>query len=939
MRDALAAVARGRGGLALVEGEPGIGKSALMSAALADAGLLGCQLQWAAADEQMGQRFPLRVMLDCLGVDARSTDPPRAEIAALLRGERLVGPPGAGDPVAAAVERLLRLVDQQCAVSPVVIVVDDLQWADEASLLTWTRLASVVAQLPLLLVGAHRPVPPRTEVELLRRTVKDRHGMLIELGPLADDAAHELVAQLVGASPGAELRRLSGQAAGNPLYLCEMIHAMLAGGAVVVKGTAELQVDGFHAPISLASAVQQRLRSLSPEAADSLRWAALLGQEFTVTDLAVVAGRSATELVTVIAEATAAGVVAEAGPRLRFRSPLIRRTLYEAIPQAMRVALHRKAAQALAESGAATERVAEHLLAAPVDRWGVGWLIENGEILATRAPLIAADLMERAVADSRVDDDQRQVLTAHLATVQFRLGRIGQTEARARLVLAYTRDPWRAGQMHWILGYALHRGGRTEEALAAVDDALAAPSVPSPWAARLQALRSLILAEGRGDVDAAQEAATLAVAMGEDVGDRFAVGHALSSLYFVHAASRDYPEALAVVDRGLAAVGEDANLSDLRTVLLDHRVFVLQNLDRMDDADATLRAVRELADRAGGAHQSQLHIAAGVYHYWVGRWDDALVDLGVASEDLSEPTNVGLRAHSLLLLLHGASALIAGHRDDRETAQARLQAGLDLGLHTASDRDNCDFLLAAESLAAERDGAPARALAVLSPILDPTFGRTLLRHQWLPDVVRLALDLDDTATARAAVEMCNAAAAREARPARAIAAATRCRGLLDGDAAALLSVAEHYRSVGRIVERAQTLEDMAVVLAQREEVIEARAALAEAHEIYTRLGANWDLRRADVRVRPYGIRRGSSGPRRSQGGVASGWAALTPTELAVARLVADGRSNPDIAAELFVSRRTIQTHVQNILTKLDVHSRVEIARQAMENLGLKGRRA
>ncbi len=941
LRDALAAVARGRGGLALVEGEPGIGKSALMSAALADAGRLGCQLLWAAADEHMGPRFPLRVMLDCLQVDARPKDPSRAEIAALLRGERPGGPPRTEDPVAAAVERLLRLVDQQCAVSPVVIVVDDLQWADEASLLMWHRLASVVEQVPLLLVGAHRPAPPHTEIQLLRRTVQDRHGTLIELGPLVEDATHQLVAQLVGAPPGAELRRLSRQAAGNPLYLCELVHAVVAECILVVNGTAELPVAGFHAPLSLASAVQHRLGSLSPEATHVLSWAALLGQEFTVTELAVVAGRSATELVNVIGEATAAAVVTEAGARLRFQYPLIRRMLYEAIPQAMRVALHRQAGQALAESGAATERVAEHLLAAAasVDRWVVGWLIENGEKLAARAPLIAVDLMERAVAHSGVDDDQRQVLSAHLATVQFRLGRIDQAEARARLVLAYTRDPWRAGQMHWILGYALHRCGRTEEAFAAVDHALAAPSVPSLWAARLQALRSLILAEGRGDPVAAREAAALAVAMGEEVGDRFAVGHALSSLFFVHAANRDYPEALAVVDRGLAAVGEEANLPDLRTVLLDHRVFALQNLDRLHDADATLRAVRELADRAGGAHQSQLHIAAGVHHYWVGRWDDALVDLGVASEDLSEPTSVGLRAQWLMLLLHGASALIAGHRDDRGTARARLQAGLDLGLHTASDRDNCDFLLAAESLAAERDGAPARALAVLSPVLDPTFGRTLLRHQWLPDVVRLALELGDAATARAAVEMCDSAAAGETHPARATAAATRCRGLLDGDAAALLSVAGHYRSVGRIVELAQTLEDAAVVLAQRDDVSEARDALSEAVEVYSRLGASWDLRRADVRVRPYGIRRSPSGPRRSHAGTASGWAALTPTELAVARFVAEGRSNPDIATELFVSRRTVQTHVQHILTKLDVHSRVEIARQAIENLGMTGESA
>jgi DNA-binding CsgD family transcriptional regulator len=926
----------------LVEGEPGIGKSALMSAAFADTQSHGCELLWGSADE-LSQRFPLRVMLECFGVDARALDPRRTEITALLRGDRPGGLLSGGDPVPAAVEQMLRFVDHLCAASPVVVVVDDLQWADESSLLVWYRLARLVEQLPLLMVGAYRPVPPRAEVEQLRRTVADGGGALVKLGPLGDEAISELVAELVGARPGVELRRLSAQAAGNPLYVGEMVHAVLSEQAVSISdGTAELDGSGFRAPVSLTSAVERRLGFLSAQVVDALRWAALLGQEFTVTDLAVVTGKPATELMRVVVEAMSAGVVADAGPRLAFRHPLIRRALYEATPRAMRLAVHRQAAQALAESGAAAERVAEQLLAAPasVDHWVVDWLADAAPSLATRAPLIAVELLERAVAHTSVEDDQRELLTAHLATIQFRLGRIDETEARAGQVLMHTRDPRRAAQMQWILGYVLYRSGRTEDAFTAVDQGLADASAPAVWAARLQALRSLILAGGRGDPIATEDAANRAVTMGEQAGDRFAVGHALSSLFFVHAASRDYAGALAVVDRALAVVGDDADFSDLRTILLDNRVFTLQNLDRLDDAEETLRAVREYAEQAGDAHRSRMHIAAGVHHYWVGRWDDALAELGVASEDLSEATNFGLRARWPMLLLHGAGALIAGHRDDRAAAQARLEAGLQLGLPTAGDRDNCDFLLAAEALVAEREGAPARALAVLAPILDPTFGQTLLRHQWLPDVVRLAIAVGDTTAARAAVDLCDAAAASEATPARAVAAAARCRGLLESDAAPLLSAAGHYRAVGRVVELAQTLEDAAVVLAQRDEIDGARAALVEAVELYGGLGADWDLLRAEVRVRPYGIRRSVLSTRRGRSHVAvSGWDALTPTELTVAGLVASGRSNPEIAVELFLSRRTVQSHVQHILTKLGAHSRVEIARQVLEAARLSGESA
>ncbi len=119
---------------------------------------------------------------------------------------------------------------------------------------------------------------------------------------------------------------------------------------------------------------------------------------------------------------------------------------------------------------------------------------------------------------------------------------------------------------------------------------------------------------------------------------------------------------------------------------------------------------------------------------------------------------------------------------------------------------------------------------------------------------------------------------------------------------------------------------MAVLLAGGEDRAAARAAYLEATEIYGRLGADWDLRRAGARLRPFGVRTRRSPSRRD--GPTSGWAALSPAEARIAGLVADGRSNPDIAAELLVSRRTIETHVSHILAKIGARSRVDIARQA-----------
>ncbi len=123
------------------------------------------------------------------------------------------------------------------------------------------------------------------------------------------------------------------------------------------------------------------------------------------------------------------------------------------------------------------------------------------------------------------------------------------------------------------------------------------------------------------------------------------------------------------------------------------------------------------------------------------------------------------------------------------------------------------------------------------------------------------------------------------------------------------------------------VEDLAAVLAKRGKHEEARAALNEAVSSYESLNARWDIRRAGSRLRPYGIRRGVHGPRGPR--AASGWAALTPTEVKIAALVARGDSTSEIARGMFLSRRTVQTYISHILAKLGAKSRVDIVREAL----------
>jgi DNA-binding CsgD family transcriptional regulator len=196
----------------------------------------------------------------------------------------------------------------------------------------------------------------------------------------------------------------------------------------------------------------------------------------------------------------------------------------------------------------------------------------------------------------------------------------------------------------------------------------------------------------------------------------------------------------------------------------------------------------------------------------------------------------------------------------------------------------------------------------------------------MPTIVRLALAVGDDQTARLAAQACAAEAAAETRPARAAAASLRCQGLLTSDPDPLREAVAHYRMAGPPVELPAALEDLAAVLAKHGRDDEVRVTLKEAVSLYEGFGAHWDILRAGPRLRRYGIRR-VSGPHRRH--PASGWEALTPTEIRVAYLVADGRSNPDIAGELFLSRNTVQTHVSHILAKLGARSRAEIMREAL----------
>ena len=911
-------VARGRGSSVLIEGEPGIGKSALVRAAVERAPEAGCQVFWGAGDE-LGQALPLLPFLDGLQVREPSTNPRRNTIVRLLRGE--VAADRDTDVPAVLAEQLLALVAEQYAVRPTILVIDDLQWADQASITLWGRLARSARQVPLLLVGMMRPAPQRDDLLALRRVVDD--AARLQLTGLGGVALADLVADLAGGKPDGNLMGLADGAAGNPLYLTELFAALARSSGLTVTEAGAAELAGGSAPSSLSAAIADRLGFVTGPVREVLRAAALLGTDFAVPDLAIVLGRSVADLIPAVDEACAVGVLAESGHGLGFRHPLIRAALYDDMPAPVRAAWHRDAGRALAEAGAPPDRVARQMLRAvagpgdatePVDEWMLDWLAHTADPLVAQAPGVAAELLTRAVASSPADSAQHGRLASRLADALYRIGDREAAEQVANRTLEHAAEPDLLVDLHWTLAQCRMLAGFSAESLATLDRALASPGISARDRARL-----LVLATrthmSLGAVETAGQVAASALEAASEAGDNWAMGWALLMMALVTAVQGNVTDSLPLFDRALAVTQSDPALTDLRLLLQINKAVTLGNLDRYKEALAVAEQARHLADQVGTTFRlAQAHAALGQLLFQTGQWEDALAEVGMVHEDLKEPAVAGCDL--------GIAAVISFHRGEVGAARGRLAAAAPhaerLGHRLITS------LALARSLDFEHDGALPEALAALTNAFDGSTEEVEEIEDLLPDAVRLAAGTGDLGTAQALAGQTAALAAESEIPHRQ-ANALYCRGLLDHDAPRLLAAAEHYDDADRPLLRAKALEAAAGEFVDADDRSQAREAFTQAVEVYTALGAAADISRVQATFRARGIRRGPHAKHRR---ARSGWDSLTATEIKIAAFVEEGLSNPEIAARLLLSRRTVATHVSHILKKLDVHSRIDIARES-----------
>jgi hypothetical protein len=429
-------LSEGRASALAIEGEAGIGKTCLVQSIVDDA----CSRDMAAFCGQahpFERTRPFGVVAAALDLSRRSPDPRRAAIGAQLVGHG-AGAPGraAGDTQYRVVEEIVDLVDKSCAERPVLLVAEDIHWADSASLLA---ILSVVRQLPLaplLVVVTARPSPPAEVVRLLD-DLSAGGARALQLQPLKPDDVAVLAGHVLGASPGPALAAMLAKAGGNPLWARAILRSLADEGMLRRAGDS-VEATTSELPASLSDLVVRRLRHLPRATLELLQVTAVLGDAVSLRDVAAVARRPPAEVVGQLSDAFDAQLLDEADDRVVFRHQLVHDAIYQHLPPPARRLLHREAAVALMAAGADRLDVADHLMlgAERGDEQAAAWLRDAAHEASAQVPLVTVELLRRAEALLPGGHPDADLVSSEVVQALLRAGKVVEASARAQAVLA-----------------------------------------------------------------------------------------------------------------------------------------------------------------------------------------------------------------------------------------------------------------------------------------------------------------------------------------------------------------------------------------------------------------------------------------------------------------------------------------------------------------------
>jgi DNA-binding CsgD family transcriptional regulator len=923
-------------------GDPGIGKTALLREARRRAAAAGFTVLSGRGTE-FEREVPFGIFVDALDeiLAAQGADWLRG-----LPGERLgelatVFPSLSG--LAGAARRLqleryrfhyaVRVALEQLAADrPTVLSLDDLQWADQGSVELLAHLLRHGIQAPVLALLAYRSRQvPELLVDAVVTAAREGGIAVSEIGPLSANEADELLGDDIDAKRRRALYRESG---GNPLYLTELARVAGPPGELKLDRSGLIKDGTDEIPTAVRAAIAGEIKAVSPTARTLAEAGAVVGEPFELELAGRVAELERDEQMAALDELAAAGLIraTEVPHQYTFRHPILRRAVYESIPVGGRLDGHARAAEALEAAGAPLTARAHHVerSARVGDERAIELLNRAAQLVAPRAPATAARWLSGALRLLPVDALPQQRL-AGLISLATALGTTGQVaESRATLVealpLLRSEEPVLRARLVGAIARLDHMVGRHGEARALLDGALAAADgehSAGTAALKLELAMDHWFADDWGATAAAANDARRAAA---DLGDRlsYATTCALEALGRGYAGGLEEARELATEAASAIDTLSDAEVA-VRVealVVLGHAEFVVE---RANDSARHLNRGVEISRASGQeAWFALLLCQLAVARLLQGRLRDASEEADAALES----SRLGHSQQQMwALTIRGWIHMLAGELD------AAIAYGEEAVGMAARAPSSVFSWLAHGCLAMTliETGDPRRAR---EEILAYAGGQELTvvdyswRAHWYENLAIAEIALGDLEAAEGWVERSQAAAEAYPLPGR-IGEAQYARAELEfargraSEAADLAMAARAgFKSAGWPIDtaRAELLAGRALAAAgDRTGAIEL---LRLAHAGLDHCGAARYRKQAAGELRRLGHRVARVTPAAGQGELLD---ALSPREREVAGLAAAGMSNRDIAERLFLSPKTVESHLSRSYEKLGISSRAALA--------------
>jgi DNA-binding CsgD family transcriptional regulator len=899
VRDLLRRAAQGGGGVVLVDGEPGTGKSLLLREAVGEAAGYGFSLAAGAAD-QLAQTIQLFALRAALGE-------PFARFTADRLGQDVHHAP------AWWIGQMRAHLEQRAASTPVLVCMDDVQWACPATLAALRTLSLALKRHPVAWVLA-RSGAPQHDAEYLFDVLEKDGAVRVSMPSLADDAVAALLTDAFGAPPDQSLTVLAAEAAGNPSLLVELIGGLRDDDAVRITGGRAVLVSD-RLPRRVHRVARQRLDGLSRRAQHLLVTAAVLGPSFRLEDAAEMIGETPAALLPAVEEAMTAGIMTAAQNVFSFRHQLLRRAVGDMIPQPGRQALHRQYGRLLLSRGEPAVQAAGHLLEAayPGDQTSLADLDTAVLQTAHSAPRTAADLALRALELTPAADPGALPRAVAAAEALAAAGRLDQAARIAQDTLTKPLPPVAEARLRCAWSSVLCSRGQARDAAAEARMALAQPQLPSDLRDQATAAHLRALAALHDDL-AGPIADTVLAAQGQH--DSYVVVAALAARATTTWGKGKISEALELM-RDAARHGAGISCDARHVQPLLTLAAALIDLRQLGEAEEMLHAASgQTMDEVPA--KAMLSVLRARMHLVSGRLADADA---AAQEGLATAETLG--AHGYAAAAHRVLGLIALRRGDIAAAVHHISRQAEAAPLDASLRSRTEIALIRAQISEARDD-PITALGYVRVVCaDLISHRGLLLQApataaWL---VRTALAAGDTQLAVVVARAAETLAADNPGYPAITATAVHSLGLAAQDPARLAeAAAQHPDSWAR----ASAAEDLGVLHARQGDRGHAVRYLTRAIEGYESSEAAADTARIRSRLRKLGVRRRHWTQSASR--PVAGWESLTDTEHSVSDLVAQGLNNGQIAARMYLSTSTVAFHLRQIFRKLSIRSRVELAR-------------